>query len=80
MFKHNVYLIMAQLIDYTVYIEIDPEIRFGRPVIKGTRISVYDVLGWLASGMSHQGNIEDFPQLNNQHILACLAYAANKRT
>jgi uncharacterized protein (DUF433 family) len=69
---------MAQQVDYTEYIEIDAEIRFGRPVIKGTRITVYDVLGWLASGMSYIEILEDFPQLKNEHILACLAYAANK--
>lgn len=69
---------MAQVVDYTTYIEINSEIRFGRPVIKGTRITVYDVLSWLATGQSHQDIIQDFPQLNNEHILACLAYAANK--
>ncbi len=69
---------MRQQVDYTNYIEIDAEIRFGRPVIKGTRITVYDVLGWLACGMSNQDILADFPQLKNDHILACLAYAANK--
>jgi len=68
---------MAQ-VDYTTFIEIDPEVRFGRPVIKGTRITVYDVLGWLATGQSHTEILEDFPQLNNEQILACLSYAANK--
>ena len=68
---------MAQ-IDYKEYIEVDPEIRFGKPVIKGTRITVYDVLQWLASGMSHKEIISDFPQLTDKQILACLAYAANK--
>jgi len=65
-------------VNYKQYIEVDPEVRFGKPVIKGTRITVYDVLQWLASGMSHAEIIEDFPQLTDQHILACLAYAANK--
>ena len=69
---------MAQLVDYTAHIEIDPEVRFGRPVIKNTCITVYDVLGWLATGQSHQEILEDFPQLTNENILACLAYAANK--
>jgi uncharacterized protein (DUF433 family) len=68
---------MAQ-INYKDYIEVDPEIRFGKPVLKGTRITVYDVLQWLASGMSHEEIISDFPQLNENQILACLAYAANK--
>ncbi|WP_295676780.1 DUF433 domain-containing protein [uncultured Mucilaginibacter sp.] len=65
-------------IDYKEYIEVNPEIRFGKPVIKGTRITVYDVLQWLASGMTHEEIITDFPQLSENQILACLAYAANK--
>lgn len=65
-------------VDYKQYIEVDPNIRFGKPVIKSTRITVYDVLQWLASGMSHKEIIDDFPQLKEIHILACLAYAANK--
>jgi uncharacterized protein (DUF433 family) len=69
---------MSQMLDYAKYIEINPEIRFGKPVIIGTRITVYDVLQWLASGLSHQQILEDFPQLNENHIYACLAYAADK--
>ncbi len=68
---------MAQ-IDYKEYIEVNPDIRFGKPVIKGTRITVYDVLQWLASGMTHEEIIDDFPQLSETQLLACLAYAANK--
>lgn len=67
-----------QPINYKEFIEVDPEIRFGKPVIKGTRITVYDVLQWLASGMSHEEIISDFPQITEKQILACLAYAANK--
>jgi uncharacterized protein (DUF433 family) len=66
---------MAQ-VDYKQYIEVNPEIRFGKPVIKGTRITVYDVLQWLASGMTHTQIIDDFQQLSEERILACLAYAA----
>ena len=65
-------------VNYKDYIEVDPAVRFGKPVIIGTRITVYDVLQWLASGMSHQDIIADFPQLSEEQILACLAYAANK--
>ncbi|MGN8072572.1 DUF433 domain-containing protein [Mucilaginibacter sp. 22184] len=65
-------------IDFKQYIEVNAEIRFGKPVIKGTRITVYDVLQWLASGLSHQDILNDFPQLTEDHILACLSYAANK--
>ncbi|SEP27569.1 DUF433 domain-containing protein [Mucilaginibacter sp. AW1-7] len=67
-----------QPIDYKEYLEFNPEIRFGKPVIKGTRISVYDVLQWLASGLSHEEILSDFPQLTSEAIFACLAYAANK--
>ncbi len=63
--------------DYRDYIEIDASIRFGRPCIKGTRISVYDVLGWMASGMSVDEILKDFPQLRKEQILACLAYSAD---
>ncbi|WPV00153.1 DUF433 domain-containing protein [Mucilaginibacter sp. cycad4] len=65
-------------IDYKQFIEVNPEIRFGKPVIMGTRITVYDVLQWLASGSTHEDILENFPQLNEDHIFACLAYAANK--
>lgn len=66
------------MINYRNYIEINSEKRFGKPCIKGTRISVYDVLNWLANGMSKQEIKNDFPELNENHINACLSYAANK--
>ncbi len=62
------------IIDYKLHIETNPEIRFGKPCIKGTRISVYDVLRWFASGMSQEEILEDFPQLTKENILACFAY------
>lgn len=65
-------------IDYKEYIEVNPEVQFGKPVIKGTRITLYDVLSWLSSGMDHDEIIADFPQLTETQILACLTYAANK--
>jgi uncharacterized protein (DUF433 family) len=64
---------------YLEHIEIHSDIRFGRPCVRGTRISVYDVLGWLASCMSHSEIIEDFPELNDTQIRACLAYAAKNQ-
>ncbi|MEM8897939.1 MAG: DUF433 domain-containing protein [Bacteroidota bacterium] len=63
---------------YQEVISISPNIRFGKPCINGTRISVYDVLAWLASGMSQEEILQDFPQLTQEHILACLAYSADK--
>ena len=69
---------MAQMVDYKKFIEINPEVRFSKPIVKGTRISVYDILGWLASGLTYQQILEDFPQLSENAIYACLAYAADK--
>ena len=59
-------------------IGIDPEVRFGKPCIKGTRIAVVDILGWLASDMSTEEILEDFPSLKREDILAALAFAANR--
>jgi uncharacterized protein (DUF433 family) len=64
--------------NYAEYIEIDPQKRFGKPIIIGTRISVYDVLSWLSEGMSINDIISDFPELNETQIKACLSYAADK--
>jgi len=64
--------------NYQDYLEIRPDKRFGKPCIKGTRISVYDVLNWLSNGMSKEEIIEDFEELNEEMIHACLAFAADK--
>lgn len=64
--------------DYKEIIRIDPSKRFGKPIVRNTRITVYDVLGWLAQNMSFQEIITDFPELTEKDILACLAYAADK--
>lgn len=64
--------------NYSEHIIINASIRFGKPCIKGTRITVYDVLGWMASGMSISEIVEDFPELNEEKIKACLAFAADK--
>lgn len=64
--------------NYSNYITINPTIRFGKPCVKGTRISVYDVLGWLASGMSISAIISDYPELDDEKIRACLAFAADR--
>ena len=66
------------MVDYTKYISINPNIRFGKPCISGTRISVYDVLSWLANGMSTEEILEDYPELSITQIQACLAYAADR--
>ena len=59
-------------------IEIDPQKRFGKPILKGTRIAVGDVLNWLGNGMSKDEIIADFPELNEIQIQACLLYAASR--
>jgi uncharacterized protein (DUF433 family) len=64
--------------NYSEFIEINPNVRFGRPCLKGSRISVYDVLTWLASGMTHEEIISDYPELSVSQILACLAFAADR--
>lgn len=60
------------------FISINPEIRFGKPCIKGTRISVADILGWLAAGMTHEEIKTDFPSMKEEHIIAALTFAANR--
>ena len=63
---------------YQQIISIDPGKRGGRPCIRHMRIAVADVLGWLAAGRSHQQIIDDFPELTEDDIRACLAYAADR--
>ncbi|GAA4461528.1 hypothetical protein GCM10023093_06330 [Nemorincola caseinilytica] len=63
--------------DYRQYITIEAGIRSGKACIRGMRITVADVLGYLASGMTHKEILDDFPELTNEDILACLAYAAD---
>ena len=63
--------------NYQHYIGLDPAIRFGKPCIKGTRIAVQDILSWLASGMTNEEILDDFPELEVAHIRAALAFAAD---
>jgi uncharacterized protein (DUF433 family) len=63
---------------YQGIIAIEPGKRGGRPIIRGTRIAVADVLGWLAARMTHEEVIADYPELTENHIRACLAYAADR--
>ncbi|MFP4487239.1 MAG: DUF433 domain-containing protein [Campylobacterales bacterium] len=64
--------------DLIKYISYDPKIRSGKPCIKGTRITVYDVLDYLSSGMSEEEIVDDFPSLKKEHIRAALAFASLK--
>ena len=64
--------------NYRDIITIEPGKRSGKPCIRGMRITVYDVLEYLAAGMTHQEILEDFPYLTEEDILACLSYAADR--
>ena len=64
--------------NYQRVITIEPGKRGGRPCIRGLRIAVADVLGWLAVGMSHEQILADYPELTEEDVRACLAYAADR--
>jgi uncharacterized protein (DUF433 family) len=66
------------MVNYQNIIRRNPNKRFGKPCVRDTRITVYDVLGWLASGMTNEEIISDFPELTVEDIQACLAYAADR--
>jgi uncharacterized protein (DUF433 family) len=65
-------------VDYSKIITIEPGKRGGKPCIRGLRITVYDVLEYLAAGMSHEQILSDFPYLTDDDIRACLAFAADR--
>ncbi len=64
--------------DYHDRIVLDPEIRFGKPTVRGTRITVGDVLSYLASGMTEAEIVAEYPSLSGDDIRACLAFAADR--
>ena len=66
--------------EFSSYIFINPNIRFGKPCIEGTRITVADILQWLASGMTPEEILNDYPLLKDEHIRAALAFAANRES
>lgn len=63
---------------YNKIIKISPDKRFGRPCIRTTRITVFDILGWLGSGMSFEDILHDFPELSKEDIKASLMFAADR--
>jgi uncharacterized protein (DUF433 family) len=63
---------------YHDIITIEPDKRGGKPCIRRMRITVYDVLGWLAAGMSHAEILDDFPELTEEDIRASLEFAADR--
>ena len=65
-------------VSYHELITIEPGKRGGQPCIRGMRITVYDVLSYLAGGMTEEEVLSDFPELTHDDILACLAFAADR--
>lgn len=65
-------------VDYRNIITLEPGKRSGKPCIRGMRMTVYDVLSYLAGGMSVEEVLADFPYLTREDILACLAFAADR--
>jgi len=65
-------------VKYTDLITVEPGKRSGKPCIRGLRITVYDVLDYLASGMTHADVLREFPFLTEEDIRACLAFAADR--
>ena len=63
---------------YLKHISINSEKRFGKPCIKDTRISIYDILNWMSNGMTKSEIINDFPELTEEKINACLAFVADR--
>ena len=68
------------MIDYKQIITIEMGKRSGKACIRGLRITVYDIFSYLASGMTQAEILEDFPELTQDDILACFAYAAKKES
>jgi uncharacterized protein (DUF433 family) len=64
--------------NYLTHIEINPNVRFGKPCIKNTRIAVLDILQWLGSGLSYNEILIDYPLLKEDDILAALQFAAHR--
>lgn len=64
--------------DYHNIITIEPGKRGGKPCIRGMRITVYDVLSYLAAGMTQEEVLNDFPYLTQEDLWACLSYAAER--
>ncbi|MCG6146465.1 MULTISPECIES: DUF433 domain-containing protein [Leptospira] len=66
------------MLDYRKYISFDKDVRGGKPCIRGMRITVYDILDYLASGMEYDEILREFPYLTKEDILASLAFAADQ--
>lgn len=72
------YLDNTYAMDYGKHITIEPDKRGGKPCIRGLRITVYEILDYLAAGMTEQQILKDFPDITGDDIRACLAFAADR--
>ena len=72
------YYIKKKMVDYRKIITLEAGKRGGKPCVRGMRITVYDILSWLASGMSTDEIIEEYPELNVEDIFAALSFAADR--
>ncbi len=70
---------MPSVNDYSHIITIEPDKRFGQPCIRGMRITVYDILEWLAGGMAYEEILDEFPDLTIEDILASIAFVADRK-
>jgi uncharacterized protein (DUF433 family) len=68
------------MMNYKNIIKRNSNKRFGKPCVRETRITGYDVLGWMAAGMDFDEIIKDFPELTKEDIKACLAYPADRES
>lgn len=69
---------IISFMDYRDFITVEPNKRGGKPCVQGLRITVYEVLEYLASEMSVEESLEDFPDLTREDLKACIAYAADR--
>ena len=74
----NILYLIISIMDYRDYITIEPNKRGGKPCVRGLRITVYEVLEYLASEMTENEILEDFPDLTHEDLKACIAYAADR--
>jgi uncharacterized protein (DUF433 family) len=69
---------LDSMVDYRHIVTTDPDVRFGKPCIRGMRIAVSDILGWLAAGMTYAEILAEYPDLTQEDIYAALAFAAER--
>jgi uncharacterized protein (DUF433 family) len=76
--KFRIFTKISEMVDYKKLITIEPGKRGGKPCIRGMRITVNDILGWLATGMNIQEILADYEELTAEDIYAALSYAADR--